>query len=129
MPRRSSAQIAPKSAGAPAPPTRACSPKAASFPRCNASRGDNDGFLRDMTAASSGFPEATRGYDFMFPLFLVGYGVDVGTVRGILDRIPVELEWATNDDVVPPRLDDARHRAAFVGDETRTDAAWRRLLP
>ena len=73
---------APKPAVARAPPTRACSPRAACYPRCAASAATTTASCSDMAAASSGFPEATRGYDFMFPLFLVGYGVDVERSAG-----------------------------------------------
>ncbi len=92
-------------------------------------RGDHEGFLETIADANRGHPEAARGYEFMFPLFLVGYGVDPQTVRDILQRLPVELDWPENDALFLYVWTTLGNAAAAVADEARMEAAWTRLLP
>src|SRR5207244_11323455 len=74
-------------------------------------------------------PDASRGMDFLFPLFLVGYGIDPETVRGILARIPRELSWLEHDSLYLFVWTMVGTAAAYVGDRERCDDVYRRLLP
>jgi tetratricopeptide (TPR) repeat protein len=91
-------------------------------------RGDNDQFLERMVAASSGYPEATRGYDFMYPLFLVGYGADPDTTREILERVPIDLEWPEADSLYLHVWTTIGNAAASVQARERAAVAWEHLL-
>jgi len=92
-------------------------------------RGDPDGFLQTITAGNSGYAEATRGYDFLYPLFLVGYGVDPATVADILARMPVDVSWADNDALYLMVWTTFGDAAAFIGETARMDDAREHLLP
>jgi tetratricopeptide (TPR) repeat protein len=92
-------------------------------------RGDHDAFLRTILAANSGHPEAARGFDFIFPVFLVGYGIDAETIRDILQRMPRELAWLEHDALYLFVWTHLATAAAFVGDAERYEDAWPRLLP
>ena len=92
-------------------------------------RGDHEGFLRTVTGANSGHPEASRGMDFVFPLFLVGYGVDAETVRGILARLPRELGFLEHDSLYLSVLTTIGTAAAYVDDTERCDDVYTHLLP
>jgi hypothetical protein len=60
-------------------------------------RGDRDGFVRTIAAGNDGLLEADRGFSFVHPLFLVGYGFDVPEVPEILRRLPDDISWADHD--------------------------------
>jgi hypothetical protein len=92
-------------------------------------RGDNDGFLRAAVQANAGHPEAARGFDYIFPLFLVGYGVDAETVVDILRRTPREFPWVEHDSLYLFVYSMIGNAAAFVGDAERCVDSWERLLP
>src|SRR6185503_7044185 len=92
-------------------------------------RGDNEGFLRTMHTANAGHPEAALGMDFIFPVFLVGYGVDTGTIRDILQRLPRDLGWLEHDALYLFVWSQIANAAAFVDDADRYEDAWARLLP
>ena len=92
-------------------------------------RGDREGFLATITAANAGHPEAARGFDFIFPLFLVGYGVERATVVEILERMPREFPWVEHDSLYLFVFSTIGNAAAFVGAVDRYEDAWERLLP
>ena len=92
-------------------------------------RGDAEGFLRTITAGNAGHAEASRGFDFMYPLFLVGYSVDRLTIEDILARLPRVLPFTENDALYLMVWMTMGEAGAFVGDTARMDDAWEHLLP
>jgi len=92
-------------------------------------RGDEAAFLSTIVAANEHHHEASRGMDFMYPMFLVGYGVQPDVVRDVLARLPRDLSWADNDSLalfVHSTIGDA---AALVGDDVWAARAWDQLAP
>ena len=90
-------------------------------------RKDLDGCLSILISANADHHEANRGMDFMYPMFLVGYGVDRETVREILARMPRDLRWTENDGLhlcIWCSLGDA---AAFTGEVGWAERAFAEL--
>ena len=92
-------------------------------------RNDHDGFLSTILAANADHHEASRGMDFMYPMFLVGYGVDVDTVQDILDRMPRDLSWTADDSLHLMVWSSLGAAAAMVGDTEWGERARGELLP
>ncbi len=92
-------------------------------------RGDAEGFLRILTEANRAHAEANRGTEFLYPIFLVGWGVDHDTVRAILARLPDDLSWADHDALFLQVWTSLGDAAAYVGDEMWVPRAEARLAP
>lgn len=92
-------------------------------------RGDLDGFLRILTEANRAHAEASRGMEFLYPIFLVGYGADEAAVAGALAQLPDDVSFADDDALflqVWASLGDA---AAFVHDDRWGRRAIEKLTP
>jgi tetratricopeptide (TPR) repeat protein len=92
-------------------------------------RGEYEAFLSTLAEGNAGLPEAERGFPYINPLFLIGYGTDVLDASELVAQLPDDLSFADGDALALLVWSTLGSAAAYVGDEQRAMRALERLAP
>jgi tetratricopeptide (TPR) repeat protein len=92
-------------------------------------RGDADAFLATIAEGNAGLPEAERGFPDIYPLLLIGYGIDVPEAPQLLDQLPEDLSFVEGDALDLLVWTHFGTAAVYVDDGSRIERALAHLEP
>jgi hypothetical protein len=92
-------------------------------------RGDAEAFLATIAEGNAGLPEAERGFPNIYPLFLIGFGIDVPDAAALLEQVPDDPSFADGDALELLVWTQLGTAAAYVGDVSRAERARAHLEP